>query len=435
MKCDKILPDLNKPTSEEMMKSPEFVDQILDLEKLGWGKRRIAKKLGTTKKTVKRYLKQGEWIPYKRKKSNRKLHGLENWLEETFLQHGGNAAVVHQELRRQHNITVDPRTVQRAVKPFRQKLEAKAKATVRFETPPGKQLQIDFGSLTLSIAQEKRKVFFFVATLGYSRRNYVQAFTNERQASWFEGLEGAFRHFGGIPEEVLIDNPKPLVTHHNPLTREVVFNDRLRAFASYWKFKPRACAPYRARTKGKDESGVKYVKRNCIAGRQFDSWEHLEEHILWWMREIADLRIHGTTGEEPLSRFERDEKQSLNDLEGKPPFFQIREFKRVVHNDCCVEVDNNRYSVPWQLVKQQVTVQVVNDEVIITQGATEIARHSLCFGKKQSSVNPEHFNGIINPANFKGSTESKIKSLPEQQPTYELLRPLSEYETIIGGGW
>lgn len=435
MENGKILPCLNKSTSEEVMKSPEFVDQILGLAKLGWGKRRIAKELGTTVKTVKRYLKQGEWVPYKRKNSKRKLQGLERWLEETFLQHGGNAAVVHQELRRQHNITVDPRTVQRAVKPFRQKLVAKAKATVRFETPPGKQLQIDFGSITISIAQEKRKVFFFVATLGYSRRNYVQAFTNERQVSWFEGLDGAFRYFGGIPEEVLIDNPKPLVTYHNPKTREIIFNDRLRTFASYWKFKPRACAPYRARTKGKDESGVKYVKRNCIAGRQFDSWEHLEEHLHWWMREIADVRIHGTTGEEPLARFERDEKKFLNDLEGKPPFFQVRELKRVVHNDCCVEVDNNRYSVPWQLVKQQVTVQVVNDEVIITQGPSEIARHSLCLGKKESSVKPEHFNGIINSTRFNESSASKIKSFPEKKPTYELLRPLSEYETAIGGGW
>ncbi len=90
MKNGKILPYLNKPASEEIMKSPEFVDQILDLAKLGWGKRRIAQELGTTEKTVKRYLKQGGWIPYKRK-----LQGLESWLEDTLLQHGGNAAVVH----------------------------------------------------------------------------------------------------------------------------------------------------------------------------------------------------------------------------------------------------------------------------------------------------------------------------------------------------
>src|SRR5215831_16189578 len=91
------------------------------------------------------------------------------------------------------------------------------------------------------------------------------------------------------------------------VSREVRFNDRLHAFAGYWRFHPRACAPYRARTKGKDERGVGYVKRNAIAGHDFASWAALEGHLDWWMREIADQRLHGTTGEVPLVRFQRDE--------------------------------------------------------------------------------------------------------------------------------
>ena len=74
--------------------------------------------------------------------------------------------------------------------------------------------------------------------------------------SWFRGLEGAFGHFGGVTREVLIDNPRPLVVGHDASTREVEFNDRFLAFAAYWGFRPRACAPYRARTKGKDEVDV-----------------------------------------------------------------------------------------------------------------------------------------------------------------------------------
>jgi transposase len=81
-----------------------------------------------------------------------------------------------------------------------------------------------------------------VATLGYSRRLYVRPFRNERQESWFSGLEGAFRHFGGIAEEVLLDNDRGLVAHHDRLTREVEFNARLHAFAKHWGFRPRACA-------------------------------------------------------------------------------------------------------------------------------------------------------------------------------------------------
>ena len=92
------------------------------------------------------------------------------------------------------------------------------------------------------------RVHLFVATLGYSRRCFVRAFRHERQSAWFDGIEAAFRHFGGAPEEVLLDNARALVEQHDAATREVRFNPRLHAFARYWGFRPRACAPYRART-------------------------------------------------------------------------------------------------------------------------------------------------------------------------------------------
>jgi transposase len=120
--------------------------------------------------------------------------------------------------------------VERAVAPWRRDLEAAARATVRFETPPGRQLQIDFGERRVEIAGEMVRVHLLVTTLGYSRRRYVRAFRNERQGCWLEGIEGAFRHFGGVPEEVLLDNPRALVVHHDPATREVRFHERLLAF-------------------------------------------------------------------------------------------------------------------------------------------------------------------------------------------------------------
>src|SRR5882724_7439839 len=156
--------------------------------------------------------------------------------------------------------------------------------------PPGRQLQIDFGELGVVIGGERVRVYLFVATLGYSRRCHVRAFRHERQSAWFDGMEGAFTAFGGVPQEVLMDNARALVEHHDVATREVRFNERLRAFAQYWGFTPRACAPYRARTKGKDERGVGYVKHNAIAGHQFTGWAALEAHLAWWVREIADRR-------------------------------------------------------------------------------------------------------------------------------------------------
>jgi transposase len=419
----------------ELMLTPDVVDNILSLHRLGWGKKKIAKELAISSRTVKRYLAQNGWQPYKKPKRQKKLEGLESWLEHTFYLHKGNAAVVHQELIRQHQITVNPSTVERAVKPFRHKLVSEAIATVRFETPPGKQMQIDFGTMTLKIAGEERRVHFFAAVLGYSRRQYVQAFPHQRQTAWFEGMEGAFRHFDGIPEQILLDNAKALVSNHNPLTREVIFNDKLRTFASYWKFTPKACAPYRARTKGKDENTVKYLKKNAIAGREFSSWEHLEEHLMWWMKEVSDVRIHGTTGEKPIDRFLNDESFRLQPKKGKPPFYQIRELKRVVQADACVEVDTNFYSVPWKWIKKPVIVQVMDQEVKIFHGSEELASHSISFGRRERLIDPNHLEGVIgvNWLNHKEDQSDSIITKKTEQA--EFLRPLSDYEAVIGGGW
>ena len=263
--CEDVGPWTGRPRAQTMMKSDE-VEAMLHLHALGWGLKRIAREFGCSKNTVRRYVEADGWMAYSRQAGGGKLEDQEEWLKERFFRHRGNAEVVRQDLLREQSIDVSLRTVERAVAPLRRLLTAEAKATVRFETPPGRQLQIDFGQLRVPIADERVRVFLFVATLGYSRRCYVAAFRHERQSAWFRGLEGTFRHFGGVTKEVLIDNPRPLVLDHDAKTHAVEFNDRFLAFAVYWGFRPRACAPYRARTKGKDERGVGYVKRNAIAG-------------------------------------------------------------------------------------------------------------------------------------------------------------------------
>lgn len=202
---------------------------------------------------------------------------------------------MRRDLLAEKGLSVSPRTLQRAFQPYRQALKAEALATIRFETPPDRQLQIDFGERLVEIGGSKVRAFVFVATLGYSRCCHVRAFRREKQESWFEGLESAFRAFGGVPEEVLMDNPRALVVRHDAASRTVRFKDKLIAFASHWGIGPRACAPFRARTKGKTESGVGYVKRNAIAGHSFTSWETFEAHLARWEREVSNVRVHGTT--------------------------------------------------------------------------------------------------------------------------------------------
>src|SRR5512144_1838351 len=378
-----------------VMQTPEAVTAMGRLWALGWGIKRIAQELGCSKNTVRHYLRQGGWQPYRRPGRPNKLQGLESWLARSFHQHRGNADVVRQELQRVDGVPLALRTVERAVRPWRQALEAQARATVRFETPPGRQLQVDFGTTEVSLGGELVRVRLFVATLGYSRRNFVAVFDHERQAAWLDGLEQAFQHFEGIPEEVLLDNPRALVTYHDRATRTVVFNERFLAFARYWGFQPRACAPYRARTKGKDENGVGYVKHNAIAGRTFASWAALESHLQTWVRTVADVRVHGTTGERPLDRFQRAEAQALKPLAQRPPFQPIRELTRRVHTDGGIEVDTNHYSVPWRLLGESVTVQISADQLRVLHGGQEVARHRRCQDRRQRCLDPAHLIGLV----------------------------------------
>ena len=213
------------------------------------------------------------------------------------------------------------------------------------------------------------------------------------------------------------------------------FNERLHGFARYWGFRPRACAPYRARTKGKDERGVGYVKRNAIAGRGFDGWAALEAHLDWWMREIADQRVHGTTGEAPIARFVREEAAALRPLDGRPPFDPMRELIRRVKTDATIEVDTNSYSVPWRLIGETVAVTVADGRISVRHCGGEVASHGEIAGRRQRVMVAAHLEGVAALRWPPVQASRPPAALAPALGDADLLRPLSEYEQAAGGDW
>lgn len=410
---------------EEMLQAEE-VAAMMRLHELGWGAKRLSKEFGCARNTVRRYLDAGGVVSYSKPVRKTAFDGLDDWLRERFFRHGGNADVIRQELASEHGIVIGLRSVELRVQRWRRELKAQKRATVRFETPPGHQLQIDFGEARVWIAEERLRVHLFVGTLGYSRRMHIRPSLRERQMDWFEGMEETFLRFGGVPTEILFDNAKALVEHHDAATREVRFNGRLHAFARYWGFKPKACAPYRARTKGKDERGVGYVKHNAIAGRRFPSWGAFVAHLDRWNREVADQRVHGTTGELPIVRF-ADEAGALRPLGGRAPFGQLRDLIRKVRPDCAIDLDTNSYSVPWRLVGETVQVMVLAGRVIVRHAGDVVADHPVCESRHQRITDKAHLIGLIGG----GPIQEEAPSV--QTPA--LLRPLAEYEAVVGGGW
>ena len=168
-------------------------------------------------------------------------------------------------------------------------------------------------------------------------------------------------------------------------------------------------------------------ERGHVAGR-------VKAHLAWWMREVADVRAHGTTGEAPMARFEREEQQALRPLNGRPPFRQLRELTRRVQNDACVDIDTNHYSVPWKLIGAEVTVQVGGGEIRIHHGGIEVACHDKRLGRRERAVDRAHLHGIVPCCPNPASNDAEAAS-PTTPPGIELLRSLAEYEQAVGGGW
>ena len=144
------------------------------------------------------------------------------------------------------------------------------------------------------------------------------------------------------------------------------------------------------------------------------------------------MRIHGTTGERPIARFDAAEAAALQPLAGRTPFVQVRELTRTVHSDACVEVDTNRYSVPWRWIGEAMRVQVVEGQVRIFHADQAIATHPQADGRRQRCLDPAHLEGIVGAARVR---EGATPGRREPTPTPALLRPLAEYEAVLGGGW
>lgn len=411
--------------AEVPMVEAEAVRQMRALAGRGWGAKRIARELGVARNTVRRYLRGGVAAEAQVREGRRALNEEERKRAVALFagEAEGNAVVVKTLLTSEASL----RTVQRAVAAHRQAELARQVATVRYETAPGHQMQVDFGQKLVWIAGQIVRVYLLVAVLGYSRRLFVKAFLSERTEDWLEGIGEAFRHFGGVTRTVLGDNARALVAERDRTTATVRFTPAYLAFCRDWDVEPRACAPYRARTKGKTESGVKYVKRNGLAGRRFESFTQLEGHLSSWVIE-ADEREHGTTHEKPRERFAL-ERGALRPLPSRPLPVRTRRLRRRVGNDALVDVDTVRYSVPHRLVREHVAVVVGETEVKILYGTECVATHARSNEPFAIVQKKEHYAGLWRPT----TEPTPSLAATTTSPLAALGRSLAEYEAAVGG--
>jgi transposase len=402
----------DRPLSDRKLSEEEFRNEVIHRRNLGESERRIARQLNVSRWLVTKVIRQNrksrglvetnsltstqradstESIPGSLgqpiEKRASKLDAFEPQLRELLERYPRITVIRLQEELRVAGYTGGYSILAQRVRELRAR--PTKPLTVRFETGPGAQAQMDWATYEIDFRQEgRRKVQLFSYILGYSRRQYIH-FTARQD---FETTIGqhieAFKHLGGVAATCLYDNMKVVVTRWEDDCP--IYNTRFLAFATHYGYRPWACQVRRPQTKGKVERPFYYIETNLLGGRQFRSLEHLNETARWWLAEVADKRIHGTTKKTPLE-LHAGELPHLLPLPALQ-FDTAQVVYRVVSTDGTIQVASNHYSVPWQRVADLLPVRILETELVVyNQALMEIARHVLLVGQTgQRRIDPGH---------------------------------------------
>jgi transposase len=373
-----------------MLSKGDWMDIKAQAER-GVYKKDIAKSVGVDPRTVRRALARGGSPPGKRPGARKsKLDAFKGEVDRLLGEDVWNAVVIFRVLA-ERGYTGRYTILRDYIRPKRP-LRA-GKATVRFETAPGMQMQSDWGETWTEVAGERQKIHFIVNQLGFSRRFHFWCTDSEDAEHTYEGIILSLEYFGGVVTEVLIDNQKAAVISHRAGWR-VVYNERFLDLAGHYGFTPRACKPQRAQTKGKDERMVGYIKGNFFKRyRSFESLEHMNALAERWLAEEADRRLHGTVREVVSERFER-EASTLGPLPASRFDTSYHE-RRAVAWDGYIDVRGNRYSVPDSLRGTVVSIRVSLDGLLsVYAGDEKVAEHRLKPVAEGWSTVPDHHSAL-----------------------------------------
>ena len=397
----------------------ELWHEIHSRFKLKETKKSIARTVGLSIQTVRKILRQKQPQGYAREKQESEvLKPYKDYILQRLAAVAYCAQAIFEEIQ-VRGYRGSYQTVKRFVSPLRKEVDIEA--TVRFETPPGRQGQADWGQCWTIIAGKRIKVHLFVLTLGFSRRMYAVATADEKMPAFLRSHEEAFEFLGGVPHEIVYDNLKSVVLGRDFEGSRFEWNPVFWDFSRYYGFRPSPHRPYRPQTKGKVESGVKYVKR-FLRGKELLNLDDLNSQLLGWIVNVADQRIHSTTHRKPAEMF-LEEKDLLLSSKGRPAYVLEERAVRHVSKDCLVAFETNRYSVPYRLAGKRVEVLTDGEMIKIYHSGELISSHLQIEGAYQASIDKSHYWGLYKPAK------------PSPPPAEEVeVRDLAVYQSLLEGG-
>src|SRR3954469_22777934 len=363
---------------------------ILELRRQGLKVAAIARQLGLDRKTVAKYIARGLEPPAygPRPPRLRATDPFVPYLRERLSAYPGLTAVRLWRELKERGFTGAYTAVKRAVAMIRP--APPLPIEVRFETPPGEQAQVDLARFEVEFTDEpgvKRIVWLFSLVLGHSRLIWARFVLHQDLQTILRCHTAAFGAIGGVPREILYDRMKTAVTGEDP-EGLVIYNRALLDLARHYGFQPRACRPYRAKTKGKVERPFRYIREDFFLGASYRNLDDLNAQLRHWLDTVANPRVHATTQRVVNETF-AEEKPSLKPLP-LVPYRAVLKLERRVSHEGMVSIGGNLYSVPDTTRRRVLHVHVLADAIQIFEEGMLVATHIPLEGRDQKHLGPAH---------------------------------------------
>jgi len=411
---------------------------ILTLKRKGLTQREIARKLGISRNTVKKYIENPELAlaPTIRRTRPSQLDPFEDnikaWIEEDIAY---KATWIYDRLFNMGfcgSYEIVKRKV-RELKDDHQKV-----AYMRFETEPGYQAQVDFGEFQVYGANGAvTKYYLFSMILGYSRKVYAELIEHCDLPTFLDCHINAFNYFGGVPEQILYDRMKNV--YIGKVAGKHKFNDTLMGFALHYGFKPCVAPSYAAWVKGKVERPYSFIREGFWRGYGFTCLKTANFDLLAWLYK-KDQRVHGTTHEVVSERFKR-EVPHLGVLPYKDFDTSYRIYRKV-HKDCTVRFESNSYVVPHTLVGKKVVLRVKHRCMRIFFDDSLIVTYEIPLGKGHLVQKKRFYEDLkkdqeMNRRKYGNRKPGKGRAytISPKKPKYDMdvhIRPINIYDDIAG---